>query len=319
MAKTITFVCSCGLFLAAFGAAESNVALVGDRLTLDALLWSTAHWWQFEAGGVRSDDRVFERVVALVGLTGRISSVASVRTYFDIGDYWGGPALDMYVNLRWRSGFELRVGQFLLPLGMDAATDYGRQKLIYGSFVTGYAKPGGPRDIGAMGSWQHSGLSMSAAVVNGSGINTGDDNQRKDVCGRIAVEPLPSLGAVFAVRGYFGWPGQTEVVWRSLALEAALKRGKLALQAESQNHRSPDTRNNTSYLQAAWDGGPLEPVARLDLVMPQGKRLEFQITGGLNLQPVRDHLKVMLDYSYRRDYQDNWSVSGFVIRLQAEI
>lgn len=43
------------------------------------------------------------------------------------------------------------------------------------------------------------------------------------------------------------------------------------------------------------------------------------ITGGLNLQPVSDHVKVMFDCTYHRNYQANWSVFGFLFRLEAAI
>jgi hypothetical protein len=43
------------------------------------------------------------------------------------------------------------------------------------------------------------------------------------------------------------------------------------------------------------------------------------VTGGLNLRPMSDHLKVMLHFTSRQNYQDNWSVSGFILRLQAAI
>ena len=63
----------------------------------------------------------------------------------------------------------------------------------------------------------------------------------------------------------------------------------------------------------------MEPVGRFDLVLPHGKRSEWMITGGLNLRPVSDYLKVMFDCSYHRSDQDNWGVFGFHFRLQAAL
>jgi hypothetical protein len=37
----------------------------------------------------------------------------------------------------------------------------------------------------------------------------------------------------------------------------------------------------------------------------------------MSVQPIADHLRVMLDCSYRRNYQGNWSVLAFLFRLQA--
>lgn len=43
----------------------------------------------------------------------------------------------------------------------------------------------------------------------------------------------------------------------------------------------------------------------------------MMIAGGLNLQTISNHVKVMFDCTYHRNYQYNWSVFGFLFRLQA--
>lgn len=294
----------------------ADLSLVGDKLALDAMIWTGAHWWRAEHAGLARSEFAFERVGAHAGLTGQLSPVVSLRMSGDVGVL---QPQDLYVDLRWRSGLGLRAGQMLLPLGMDAMTAPDRQRLAGNSLLIGFAKPAGTRDIGAMGSWETSRLSVSAAVVNGAGANAGDNNDRKDLCGRLAVRPLAVPDAVLALRAYYGWPDASDSLWRSTALEARLRRGPLELQAEFQNHRSQYARNNMAYLQAAWDIGPLEPVGRFDLVVPQGKRLEWMMVGGLNMRPVSGHFKAMLDCSYHRNYQDNWGFFSFHLQLQAAI
>ncbi|MCX6842269.1 MAG: hypothetical protein NTX53_08320 [candidate division WOR-3 bacterium] len=293
--------------------AWANLTVVGDKLSLDALVRTSAYWWRADQSGLARSEFAFERVGALAGLTGYLSPVVSLRVS---GDVSALQPQDLYVDMHWRSGLGLRAGQLLLPLGMDAMTEPDSQALG-SSFLVSYAKPAGTRDIGVQGSWTLGRLSVSAAVVNGTGANAGDNNDRKDLCGRLTVRPLVVMDAVLALRAYYGWPGSLDSVWRSTALEARFRRGPLELQAEFQNHRSQYARNNMAYLQAVWDIGRFEPVGRFDLVLPQGKRTEWMMTGGLNLRPVSDHLKVMLDCSYHRSDQDNWSVFGFSLRLQA--
>ncbi len=296
--------------------AWANLSLAGDKLALDVTVWMGAHWWRAEQAGLARNEFAFERVQALAGLTGQLSPVVSLRFSGDVGYL---QPQDLYVDLRWRGGFGLRAGQFLLPLGMDAMTEPDSQVLASSSFLVSYAKPAGIRDIGVMGGWETSRITVSAAVVNGAGANTGDNNDRKDLCGRITVRPLAALDAVLALRAYYGWPDSPDSLWRSTALEARLRRGPLELQAEFQNHRSQNARNNMAYLQAAWDIGPLEPVGRFDLVVPQGERLEWMMVGGLNVRPLPDHLRVIVDCSYHRNYQDNWGFFSFHLQLQASI
>jgi hypothetical protein len=299
--------------LALFGTSRANLSLVADRLELDALVGANAQWLRAEQAGLAQSGFAFGRVVALAGLIGYLSPAVSLRLSGDVGSL---QPQDLYTDLHWRSGLLLRAGQFLLPLGMDAMTEPDSQVLAGSSFLVSYAKPNGIRDIGAMGSWQTSRFSASAAVVNGSGANAGDNNDRKDLCGRLAVRPLADLDAVLALRAYYGWP---DSLWQSAAVEARLKRGPLTLQAELQNGRSQYARNNAAYLLAAWDVGMLEPVGRFDLVLPQRMRAEWMVVVGFNARPLSGHFRAMLDCSYHRNYDANWAVFGFDFRLQATI
>jgi hypothetical protein len=294
----------------------ADLSLVGDRLALDAAVWTNGHWWRAEQAGLTQSEFVMERVAAPVGLTGHLSPVASLRLSGDISTVY---PIDLYADLRWRNGLGLRVGQFVLPLGFELMTEPGKQLVVNNSLLAGYAAPAGSRDIGLMGSLQRGVFSVTGAVVNGAGANAGDNDQRKDVCGRITLKPLSTVDGVLALHVYYRGPDASDTAWRTLAGEARLNRGPLELQAEFQNRYSSDVRNDAAYLQAAWSIGQLEPVARFDLVLPRGTHSEWMITGGVNLQPIAEHVKVMFDCSYHRNYQANWSVFGFLFRLEAAI
>ena len=302
------------MLLVIAGTAWADLSVVGDKLTLDALVWTGAYWWRFEHAGFAQNKSAFERAKVLAGLTGYLSPVVSFRMSGDVSYL---QPQDLHVDLHWSSGFGLRAGQFLLPLGMDAMTEPDSERLSGSSLLVNYAKPTGTRDIGILGSWAITRLSVSAAVVNGAGANSVDNNDRKDFCGRAVIRPLSVLDGILAVRVYYGWPDASDSVWRTAAAEARLRSGPLELQAEFQNNHGVESRNNAAYLQAAWDIGVLEAAGRFDLVMPQGKRVDWMATAGLNARPVSDHFKVMLSCSYRRDYQGNWSFFGFLLRLQA--
>jgi hypothetical protein len=294
----------------------ADLNLAGDKLALDATVWTNGHLWRAEQSGLARNEFAVERVAAPVGLTGQLSPVASFRLS---GDVSGVYPMDLYVDLHWMNGFGLRVGQFVMPLGFDVMTEPGKELVVNNSLLAGYAAPASSRDIGLMGGLQRGVFSVTGAVVNGAGANVGDNDQRKDVCGRITLGPLSPVDGVLALRVYYGGPGASDTAWRTLAAEARLKRGPLELQAEFQNRYSSDVRNNAAYLQAAWSIGQLEPVARFDMILSRGKYSEWMMTGGLNLKPISDHVKVMFDCTYHRNYQAKWSVFGFLFRVQAAI
>lgn len=98
-------------------------------------------------------------------------------------------------------------------------------------------KGGSFRDIGvkANGSYKPAlGLTYGVAVINGSGINAGDNNAEKDIVGRVTVTPVENLTA--GVSGYRG-KGQDEtagfeVKESAWALDAEYLYGGLKLRGE---------------------------------------------------------------------------------------
>jgi hypothetical protein len=220
----------------------AELAVVTDALSFDAVVLSRAHFQRFTAGELSSNDAAFERIEAVVGLTGSLSA--------DVG---GLEPRDLYLDVKSRAGFGLRAGQFLLPLGMDAMTEPDSQVLSGYALLVGYAKPLGTRDIGLLGTWDASRVSAAAAVVNGSGANVDDNNSGKDVCARVAFRP--NSDAVIAVRAYYGWPGASDTAWQTVAAEARVSRHPIDLQVELQNHQGSDSRNNAGYIQACCKTG----------------------------------------------------------------
>jgi hypothetical protein len=291
--------------------AMAEVVLVDDRLYLDAASFAGGYWWRADQSGLTQSEFGAERPGAFVGLTGHAGRVASLRVSANVSEL---EPRDLFVDLRWTNGLCLRAGQLVPPIGMDGMTEPYNQPLIGSSFLASFAKPGGVRDVGVTGSWESGRMSVAAAIVDGRGANASDNNNRKDFCGRLTVRPLVSVDAEFAARTYYGWP---DTLWRTAALEARVVRGPLTLQVEFQNLRSKYARNNTAYLQAIWEVGSFEPAGRFDIILPEGQLPEWMILAGLGFRVSSEHLRVMSALSYHRNYQGNWSVFGFGLRLQA--
>lgn len=124
------------------------------------------------------------------------------------GDFINSPMLvDAYVKYTFCEAFALQAGQYKIPFTMETAInpvnleifDYGEviTKLVGYSDVCGVGKLG--RDLGIMASGklfsiEKNGTSFplleyAVGVFNGNGTNVVDNNNRKDIAGRIEFHP----------------------------------------------------------------------------------------------------------------------------------
>jgi hypothetical protein len=127
------------------------------------------------------------------------------------------PILDLWVRYRPCKEFGVQMGQFKNKFSFEASIGPQHFDFIDFSYaVTRLAKMGSKdvlgldmtaRDLGVefMGGFIHkegySVLNYNVAILNGSGINTKDNNKSKDVMARLTVQPMKEL----AVAGYYQW------------------------------------------------------------------------------------------------------------------
>jgi phosphate-selective porin len=150
--------------------------------------------------------------------TGQATPKWDFKTHFDLAGSRKGQTgatstalfskpllLDAVAGLKLNPRSRLQIGQFKVPFGSENAASGNDFELINRSTVTEALVPG--RDIGANGrdigiqlggsatAGRNSGqVEYALGVFNGAGINTGDDNDGKDVAGRLAWRPaLPGL------------------------------------------------------------------------------------------------------------------------------
>ena len=123
------------------------------------------------------------------------------------GDFVRSPMLvDAYVKYKPCNEFAIQVGQFKTPFTLESPInpvnleifDYGEgvQKLVGYDDVCGLKSIG--RDIGVMATGEFfrpegkdfAIVNYAVGVFNGSGVNTTDNNNRKDVVGRLEIHPM---------------------------------------------------------------------------------------------------------------------------------
>lgn len=130
-------------------------------------------------------------------------------TYKIQGDFSRSPMLvDAYVKYKVADAFSIQLGQFKLPFSLESPInpvnleifDYGEsiQKLVGYSDVCGVGALG--RDIGIMATGnlfpikgeegiKYHVVNYSLGLFNGNGANLIDNNNRKDIVGRLEVHP----------------------------------------------------------------------------------------------------------------------------------
>jgi len=120
---------------------------------------------------------------------------------------------DGYVTYKVQPFANVTVGQFKFPFtleGLEGTPD--RIPVLRAESINDIAaklgtQGGSFRDIGVMvsGSYKDAlGLGYGVAVINGKGINTGDNNNDKDIVGRITISPISGLtlgGSYYAGKG----------------------------------------------------------------------------------------------------------------------
>ena len=139
-----------------------------------------------------------------MSIEGKLTKTLSYKIQ---GDFSRSPMMvDAFVKYKPCNEFSIQVGQFKTPFTLESPInpvnleifDYGEsvQKLVGYSDVCGLKSIG--RDIGIMASGDLFKLegkdfalvNYSIGVFNGSGVNTTDDNNRKDVVGRLNIHPM---------------------------------------------------------------------------------------------------------------------------------
>lgn len=209
---------------------------------------------------------------------------------------------DGYVNYKAHPLAGITFGQFKYPFtleGLEGTPD--RISILRAESINDIAaklgtQGGSFRDIGAMVSGGYKdalGLAYGLAVINGKGINSGDNNSEKDIVGRATISPLNGL----TIGGsYYTGKGQDETVTfevkeRAYDLEAeyVLKDLGFSLRGE--------------YIAAKWENFDVAGASGAGSAS-LGKEQEpngWYLQAAYRLPPIKD-LQVMARYEdYERD------------------
>ncbi|MDH4197404.1 MAG: OprO/OprP family phosphate-selective porin [Candidatus Aminicenantes bacterium] len=167
--------------------------------------------------------------------------------------------LDALVEVDALAGLSVRAGQFLVPFSLESLTSVSDLDTINRSQVVNTLSPGRDigtqgRDVGAAAFGLASIIEYTIGVVNGSGINRADENDQKDLAGRVLARPLSGLtvGVSFYRGDQRAAAAETSIARNREGLELAFGRGPASLKAEYIHAKDGEASRSGWYLQGAW-------------------------------------------------------------------
>ncbi len=172
---------------------EKNPSLrIGSNLRFDVHFKSQADWRDFPDQTADSDD-VFDLHRARIVVDGRATKYVEYQVEREMRGA-NRPWRDVFANVRPLRAFELQVGRFKVPFGLEQTTGVMDLNFAYRSLASSYLAPG--RDIGAMahGRVVRNTLRYEAGVFREGGDNArvvdeiGSSSQRT-MAARVVARP----------------------------------------------------------------------------------------------------------------------------------
>ena len=143
-------------------------------------------------------------------------------------------------------------------------------------------------------------ISYRVGVFNGNGINTKDDNDKKDFAGLLWLRPLEGLAfSVGHYQGAYGAKGSEHVRIRTSA-GVEYKDERLTLRGEYLNGNTAGQKSDGAYATAAyWVSKAVQPVLSVDYfnVDRDADERQWNYQVGVNVIPIKK-LRIQAAYTY---------------------
>ena len=169
------------------------------------------------------------------------------------GELTAEPALrNAFVLIRLTDQISIRAGQATPPTGLERGTSPLAIELIDRSVVTNRMTSALDSGVTVLNSHPIRGwLSYAFSVVNGAGYNRADDNDAKDVAGRIAITPPRAKGLTLVGSGSTGKQPKGRRIRSGIGVEYDVPRFKIAVEGLRQsNENAPGSKG--AFVMAAY-------------------------------------------------------------------
>ncbi len=302
------------------GAAASNPSVKHGKISLSAFVHE-----QYVSGPDKTSTFVSKR--ARLAVKGDINEYAQIKIQ---GEFAGSPKLlDGQLTISPHEQWSLSMGQYKPPFGTDFLISSTNTPFVNGSRAKGL---GTNRDIGASVSYRNKfspdySLKLSAGLFNGSGINTSDVNNTKNIAARAEV----TLGGMFTVAPnvYTGKTNEVDSLKENISdfgSSVTWKWQKEIVGAEYIQSKHGETKRNGWYL---WGGHTfsigsrflqeLQLLARYEQYDPdldtEDDRTD-RITLGTTLFIDKKYTKIQLNYQINGEQGASVDDNEFLMNLQ---
>jgi phosphate-selective porin len=174
---------------------------------------------------------------ARLGVRGKVLNDFSYYFMFEASPFIGGTAdtylMDAFVTYEADNWARISVGTFKQPFSLDVATPCHMIKTVERSVVADQlVAPQRDFGLAVFGGNKFNKLNYSVAVMNGTGLNQGDNNTKKDVMGRATYKVTNYLTLGGSFRFGYPIPNNNEDDRSSYGGELLLELDKLRVQAE---------------------------------------------------------------------------------------
>jgi phosphate-selective porin len=174
---------------------DNNPSLrIGTNVRLEGHFKSQVDWRDFSDDGSRD---ALDLNRARVGLDGRVSRYVEYQVEREVRGT-KRPWRDVYVNVRPLRAFQVQLGRFKMPFGLEQTTSSMDLNFAYRALASTYLAPS--RDVGVMahGSLLRNALKYELGVFREGGDNARITEEyvrvnRRTVAGRIVTRPLRAL------------------------------------------------------------------------------------------------------------------------------
>jgi len=172
---------------------------------------------------------------ARLGVTGKIPYDFTYYALMEFSPFiskTGNPfLLDVFISYRRFKWASVSVGSFKQPFGLEVNTPCSGLHTIERAVVSDQLVAP-QRDMGLMvfGGNKETLLRYYFALMNGTGLGVKDNNNKKDMIGRVVFQPLPFLNVGGSFR--YGWPTKDTLTRTSFAAEIEFHHENILVQAE---------------------------------------------------------------------------------------
>jgi len=277
---------------------------------------------------------------ARVGLTGNIPYDFSYYAVMENSAFvsaTGNPyMLDAFISYKRFKWAKVSVGSFKQPFGMEVNTACSKLYTIERSYASDqFIAP--QRDMGVMilGGTNETFAKYAVAIMNGRGLGIKDNNNKKDLVGRLTIKPLEFLRLGGSFR--YGFPTADSLERITYAGEIEFKYSGFTLQAEYIADQGDYNRaagggcgadpltlgedRNGMYVQAMYmTNFNLEPVVKFELFdsdLNSENTEQTLITFGANYF-FNDMVRLQANYRYRAEKGAEIPNDDIMLQLQVK-